>query len=63
MAFNIPPVPLLRALSVGDTETAERLGCLELAESDVALLTHVCPSKIDYAPLLRKALDEIESWI
>lgn len=62
MAFNIPPVPLLRALSVGDTETAERLGCLELAESDVALLTYVCPSKMDFAPLLRKALDEIESW-
>jgi Na+-transporting NADH:ubiquinone oxidoreductase subunit A len=63
MAVNIPPVPLLRALSVGHTETAEQLGCLELAESDMALLTHVCPSKIDYAPLLRKVLDEIESWI
>lgn len=63
MAFDIPPVPLLRALSVGDAETAEQLGCLELAESDVALLTYVCPSKLDYAPLLRKALDEIETWI
>ena len=63
MAFNIPPVPLLRALSVGDVETSERLGCLELAEDDMALLTHVCPSKIDYAPLLRKVLDEIEAWM
>ena len=62
MPFNIPPVPLLRALSVGDVEMAKRLGCLELAESDMALLTHVCPSKVDYAPLLRKALDEIEKW-
>lgn len=62
MPFNIPPVPLLRALSVGDAETAERLGCLELAESDMALLTHVCPSKADYSLLLRKVLDEIEKW-
>lgn len=62
MPFDILPVPLLRALSVGDAETAERLGCLELAESDVALLTHVCPSRNDYAPLLRKVLDEVEKW-
>ncbi|MCP4320034.1 MAG: NADH:ubiquinone reductase (Na(+)-transporting) subunit A [Hyphomicrobiales bacterium] len=63
MAIDIPPIPLLRALSAGDAETAKRLGCLELAESDMALLTHVCPSKLDYAPLLRQSLDEIESWI
>ncbi len=60
MAFDIPPVPLLRALSVGDAEAAEQLGCLELAESDVALLSHVCPSGVDYAPLLRAVLGEIE---
>ena len=63
MALDIPPVPLLRALSVGDVETAEKLGCLELAETDMALLTHVCPSRLDYAALLRKTLDEIESWL
>lgn len=60
MALDIAAVPLLRALSVGDSETAERLGCLELAETDVALLTHVCPSGVDYAPLLRGVLEEIE---
>lgn len=63
MALDIPPIPLLRALSIGDAENAERLGCLQLAESDVALLSYVCPSKLDYAPLLRKCLDEIETWI
>lgn len=63
MAVDIPAVPLLRALSVGDAETAERLGCLALAESDMALLTHVCPSKQDYGALLRKTLDEIETWL
>ena len=63
MPLNIPAVPLLRALSVGDSENAERLGCLELAESDLALLSHVCTSNADYAPLLRNLLDEIEEWI
>lgn len=62
MPLNILVVPLLRALSAGDYETAERLGCLELAESDMALLSHVCPSRTDYAQLLRHALDELENW-
>lgn len=60
LPFDIPVVPLLRALAVGDTETAERLGCLELAEDDMALLSYVCPARIDYRPLLRRVLDEIE---
>lgn len=59
MPLDILPVPLLRALSVGDVETAEALGCLELAEEDLALLSYVCPTGTDYAPLLRHALDEI----
>jgi Na+-transporting NADH:ubiquinone oxidoreductase subunit A len=59
MPFDILPVPLLRALSVGDDETAARLGCLELLEEDVALLSYVCPGKTDYGPLLRRALDAL----
>jgi Na+-transporting NADH:ubiquinone oxidoreductase subunit A len=50
----------LRALSVGDLETARRLGCLELLEEDVSLLSYVCPSKVNYAPLLRSVLDSIK---
>jgi Na+-transporting NADH:ubiquinone oxidoreductase subunit A len=61
MALDIPAVPLLRALSVGDHETARRLGCLELVEEDVALLSYVCPGRGVYGPLLRAVLDEIEA--
>jgi Na+-transporting NADH:ubiquinone oxidoreductase subunit A len=60
MALDILPVPLLRALSVGDAETAERLGCLELIEEDMALLSYVCASKTDYGALLRAVLDDLE---
>jgi Na+-transporting NADH:ubiquinone oxidoreductase subunit A len=61
MPLDILAVPLLRALSTRDVEAAERLGCLQLVEEDVALLSHVCPSKCDYGPLLRSVLDEIET--
>jgi len=57
--FDLPVVPLLRALAVGDSETAKALGCLELLEEDVAVLSHLCPSGNDYAPLLRAVLDEL----
>ena len=52
--------PLLRALLVGDTDTAIELGVLDLDEEDLALCTFVCPSKNDYGPILRKNLAEIE---
>ncbi|MBE9553540.1 MAG: NADH:ubiquinone reductase (Na(+)-transporting) subunit A, partial [Proteobacteria bacterium] len=60
MPLDILAAPLLRALIVGDTDTAQALGCLELGEDDLALLTYVCPGKFDYAPLLRDALTMIE---
>lgn len=59
MALDLLAVPLVRALAVADAETAERLGALELAEEDVALLSQACPAGIDYGPLLRRVLDEI----
>ena len=55
---NILPVPLMRALSVGDWETAGKLGCLDLLEEDVALLSYLCSSGNDYSALLRQALDD-----
>jgi len=55
--FDLLPVPIMRALAVGDVETAERLGCLELLEDDMALLSHLCPSGSDYGMLLRRTLD------
>ena len=60
MPLDILPTQLLRAIAVGDTETAQQLGCLELEEEDLALCSFVCPSKYDYGPLLRQALTRIE---
>ncbi|AML52113.1 hypothetical protein [Falsihalocynthiibacter arcticus] len=57
--FDLLPVPLMRALAVGDVETAERLGCLELLEEDLALLTWLCPSVNDYGTLLRHSLNTL----
>ncbi|WP_027157575.1 Na(+)-translocating NADH-quinone reductase subunit A [Methylobacter luteus] len=60
MPLDVMPLFLLRALAVADIEEAESLGCLELAEEDLALCSFVCPSKLDFAPLLRRNLDMIE---
>lgn len=57
---HILPVPFLRALSVGDSETARRLGALEVVEEDMALLSHVDGSGADFGALLRSILDELE---
>lgn len=54
------PTQLLRALLVGDTDMAQALGCLELDEEDLALCTFLCPSKLNYGPALREALERIE---
>ena len=60
MPLDILPTQLLRALIVGDTETAQNLGCLELEEEDLALCTYVCAGKYEYGPLLRDNLERIE---
>ena len=60
MPLDIQPTFLLRALVSKDTERAQLLGCLELGEEDLALCTFVCPGKVDYGPVLRNNLDQIE---
>lgn len=60
MPLDIMPTYLLKALAVDDVEEAEKLGCLELDEEDLALCTFVCPSKIDHAMELRRNLTLIE---
>jgi Na+-transporting NADH:ubiquinone oxidoreductase subunit A len=60
MPLDILPTQLLRSLIVGDTDTAQKLGCLELDEEDLALCTFVCPGKYEYGPILRKNLTLIE---
>ena len=59
-ALDLLPVQLLRALIVGDTEMAQKLGCLELDEEDVGLYTYVCVGKYEYGPILRDNLTNIE---
>jgi Na+-transporting NADH:ubiquinone oxidoreductase subunit A len=60
MPLDILPTQLLRALIVGDSETAQQLGCLELNEEDLALCTFACPSKYEFGPILRDVLTRIE---
>ncbi len=60
MPLRIIPAALLKSLAVGDTESAQSLGCLELDEEDLALCTFVCTSKNDYGPMLRESLTRIE---
>lgn len=57
--LDLLPVPLMRALAVGDVDTAVRLGCLELLEEDLALLSWLCPSRADYGALLRRVLNTL----
>lgn len=60
MPLDILPTFLLRALAVDDVEEAEKLGCLEMDEEDLALCTYVCPSKIDHGINLRRNLTLID---
>ncbi|MDC0662105.1 Na(+)-translocating NADH-quinone reductase subunit A [Marinobacter sp. SS21] len=60
MPLDILPTQLLRSIIVGDTETAQKLGVLELDEEDLALCTFVCPGKYEYGPILRENLTRIE---
>ncbi|MBV33602.1 MAG: NADH:ubiquinone reductase (Na(+)-transporting) subunit A [Porticoccaceae bacterium] len=59
--LDILPTQLLRALIVGDTEMAQKLGCLELDEEDVGLYTYVCVGKYEYGQILRENLSRIEA--
>ena len=58
--MDLPTTVILKSLLMTDVETAERLGCLELDEEDVALCTYVCPGKNDYGPHLREVLTILE---
>jgi Na+-transporting NADH:ubiquinone oxidoreductase subunit A len=60
MPLDILPTQLLRALIVGDIESAQNLGALELDEEDLSLCSYVCAGKYDYGPILRNNLNKIE---
>lgn len=57
---GILALPFLRAISVGDTESAKKLGALELGEDDLALLAHV-DGGADFGRMLRRVLDDLEA--
>ena len=60
MPLDILPTQLLRALLVLDTDSAQKLGALELDEEDLALCTFICHSKYEYGEALRANLTKIE---
>jgi len=60
MPLDVLPTQLLRYLLVKDTETAQKLGALELDEEDLALCSFVCVGKYEFGPVLRENLEQIE---
>ena len=60
MPLDIIATSLLKALSKGDTEKSQALGCLELIEEDLGLCGFVCPGKNEFGHLLREVLTAIE---
>lgn len=60
MPLNVKATWLLRSLMTLDTDLAQKLGCLELDEEDLALCSFVCSGKIDYGRHLRLTLQKIE---
>jgi len=60
MPLDILPTPLIKSILVKDTDAAQELGCLELVEEDMALLSFVDPGKHDFGPVLRSTLTQIE---
>jgi Na+-transporting NADH:ubiquinone oxidoreductase subunit A len=61
MPLDILPTQMLRYLLVGDTDTAQQLGVLDLDEEDLALCSFVCVGKYEYGPVLRRNLEQIEA--
>lgn len=61
LPLGMRTIPLLRALQIGDADTARRLGCLDLVEEDMRAASAICASGADYGLLLRRVLDELEA--
>ncbi len=60
MPLDILATPLLKAIVIADTDQAQLLGCLELVEEDLSLMTFADPGKHDFGPVLRVNLTKIE---
>jgi Na+-transporting NADH:ubiquinone oxidoreductase subunit A len=60
MPLDIEPTFLLRSLVAHNSDLAQKLGCLELDEEDLALCSFVDPGKHDFGKYLRENLEQIE---
>lgn len=58
---DFPAVALLRAISVGEVEQAERMGVLGLLEEDMALATYLSGGTEDFSVRLRAVLNRLEA--
>lgn len=58
---DFPTTALLRALSVGEIDQAERMGVLSLLEDDMALATYLSGGTEDFGIRLRAVLDRLEA--
>lgn len=61
MGGELPAAALLRALSVGDSETAVRLGALSLVAEDLALVDYVTGAEPRLSEMLTRMLGNIEA--
>ena len=61
LPMDLEPTFLLKALMMRDAEWAERLGCLELDEEDLALCAFVDPGKANFGAHLRDVLTQLEN--
>ena len=60
MPLDILPTYLVRAMAVMDSDESQALGCLELDEEDLALVSFVDCGKNDFGQMLREVLNLIE---
>lgn len=60
MPLDVLPTQLIKALSSGDVELAEKLGVYELVEEDLALCQFVDPCKVPMTQWLRDMLTSLE---
>ncbi|MGB1360922.1 MAG: Na(+)-translocating NADH-quinone reductase subunit A [Alphaproteobacteria bacterium] len=58
--LDILPTQLMRAIIVGDTDMAQKLGLLELDEEDIALFAYADIGKNDFLGALRECLAKVE---
>ncbi len=59
VALDVMTYFLIRALSGGDLDEAERLGLLECDPEDFALCSFACPSKVDVGRIIREGLEQL----